>query len=290
MLKLPFRYVLSAGYAKMVIENIVLAAEAMTHAGFFNLLVLLDPVMRQHYHWHDLSSGKANPEQIAKFMHKELFPDEDTARIVKEVCIDFKLGEIKITMWNKMNAGYVFRRIYLPMEWKELFTEAEIKAIIGHELGHLKLGSDAMVPMRLVNRVGDELLFSMLPVHTTGYFLILMSIVSGNLSYLKAVCLTFLYRLMQLLVENHFSRKDEYRADQYGAKASGAKAMREALKKIDHKARTELWEGLFLLTPIKQAYYRWLVKKEEGMFREALLDHPFLPKRLQALTRIEPVL
>lgn len=283
MLKLPFRYTLSAVYAKLIIEDVILAAQGVASAGWFNLLVFADPIFQWGRQQRTQQLSQIQSQEIIRHVQKELGPDEDAARIVKEVCVDFKLGEIRIIMWNRMNAGYVFRRIYLPLQWREFLDEDELKAIVGHELGHQKMGTDSMVPLRLVNRLGDELLFTMLPVHATGYFLLLMSILSENTSYLKLLPLTLLYRLVHLVIENHFMRKDEYKADQYGAQAVSREKMKSALSKIDLRARTEILDNLPYLPYMKQCYYQWLLKKEKGFLREAMLDHPFLHKRLHAL-------
>lgn len=284
MLQLPFRYVLSAAYAKLIIEDVVLAAQGLASAGWFNLIVFADPVFQWITQVRNLQQSQLKSQQIVQYVQQELGSDDEAVKMVKEVCVDFKLGEIRVIMWNRMNAGYVFRRIYLPSQWKEFLEEDELKAIIGHELGHQKMGTDAMVPLRLVNRMGDELLFTMLPVHMTGYFLLLMSFISNNISYLKLLSLTLLYRVIHTVIENYFSRKDEYVADQYGAKATTPQTMSNALSKIDFRARMEIWENLSFLPDFKQLYYQWLLKKEEGVLREALLDHPFLHKRIKALT------
>lgn len=283
MLKLPFRYALSAVYAKLIIEDVILAAQGMASAGWFNLFIFADPIFQCLRQQRSQQLWKMQSQELVRHVQKELGPDEEAARIVKEVCVDFKLGEIRVIMWNRMNAGYVFKRIYLPLQWREFLDEEELKAIVGHELGHQKMGTDSMVPMRLVNRLGDELLFAMLPVHATGYFLLLLSVLSENISYLKLLSLTFLYRLVHLVVENHFMRKDEFQADRYGAQAVNEEKMKSALSKIDLRARTEILDNLPYLPHIKQFYYQWLLKKEKGMLREALLDHPYLHKRLHAL-------
>ena len=174
-------------------------------------------------------------------------------------------------------------RILLPSQWKEFLSETELKAIVGHELGHLKMNSDAYIPMRLVNRMGDEFLYTLLPLQATGYFLLLMSLISKNPTYLKALTLTVLFRVAHLLVENFFTRKDEYTADQYGKKVSDSTSMINALTKIDQRARQEIFENLYRLPIGKQIYYKWLLIKEKGKLRESLLDHPYLQKRIKAL-------
>jgi Zn-dependent protease with chaperone function len=283
MLKLPFRYTLSTLYAKLMIDDVILAAQSLTSAGLFNLLVLIDPSIQWHQFIQTTALRQKEADQMLQKLHKELFADADTEKIVKEVCFDLEIGEIKVLMWNRMNAGYVFRRIYLPAKWKELFTENELKAIIGHELGHLKMGSDAMIPLRLVNKVGDEMFYSMIPVHVTGYFLLLTSLMSQNIAYVKMMSLTLLFRTVHFCIENYFSRHDEYKADQYGVKVASHTDMKNALKKIDSRARLEILEHLDCLPYVKQAYYYWLIKKDAGWLRELLLDHPFLHKRLKTI-------
>lgn len=283
MLQLPFRYALSAAYAKLIIEDVILAAQGFASAGWFNVLIFADPVLQWHRQVRQQQVRQLKSQQVVEYIQKELGTDEDALRIVKEVCVDFKLGEVRIIMWNRMNAGYVFRRIYLPAQWRDFLEEEELRSIIGHELGHQKMGTDALVPLRLVNRMGDELLFTMLPVHKAGYFLLLMSLISQNISYLKLLSLTFLYRIVHLAIENYFTRKDEYTADQYGAQATSPDTMKQALSKIDQRAKLEILDNLPFLPQVKQLYYHWLIKKEDGILREALLDHPYLHKRLKAL-------
>ncbi|HJV45298.1 MAG TPA: M48 family metallopeptidase [Bacillota bacterium] len=283
MLKIPFRYALSTIYAKFIIEDIILAAQSLTSAGLFNLLVLIDPSI-QWYQFIQTNSIRSQESELAlQKLHKDLSLDPETDRVVKEVCIDLEIGEIKVFMWNKMNAGYVFRRVYLPAGWKDLFSENELKAIIGHELGHLKLGADALIPLRLVNKIGDEILYSLIPAHATGYLLLLSSIMTQNITYIKMMSLSLFFRIIHFMVENFFSRKDEYEADQYGVKVAGQEAMKNALSKIDIRARVELLENLNYFPYVKQAFYHWLLKKDTGRFRELLLDHPFLHKRLKTI-------
>lgn len=281
--KLSFRYVLSVGYAKCIIEDLSVLIPALSSAGWYNLLFFIDPATQVYRQTKAYNQNSQKVEEVTQYLRKEIYPDETTMRIVKEVCVDFRLGEIKVLMWNRMNAGYVFRRIYLPAKWQEVFSEAEIKGIIGHELGHQKMGSDRYVPLRLINRLGDELLNAMIPAHATGFFLALMAVITNNPSYFKWFSITCFYRLLHYVIENYFARKDEYKADQYGARLVGGQTMKRALMKIDEKARIEIFEHLERIPFPKKNYYRWLLGKEEGNLREWLLDHPFLTKRLQAL-------
>lgn len=283
MIKLPFRYALSSFYAKLIIDDLFLAIQAAASIGWHHTLIFLDPAMQYLYHQRLSELNQCQTDDVKKYVKKHLKLDEDTEKVVKEVCVDLKAGEVKIIMWNRMNAGYVFRRIFLPAEWKDFLTDNELKAIVGHELGHLKMNTDSYIPMRLVNRMGDEFLYSLLPVHTTGYFLLLMTLVSQNPAYIKALSLTCVYRLVHLLVENFISRKDEFKADQYGKKVSDSSSMISALTKIEQRARVEIFENLYRLPICKQVYYHWLLIKEKGAIRESLLDHPFLHKRVQAL-------
>jgi hypothetical protein len=283
MLKLPFRYALSAMYTKLLVEDLVQIMHTFASAGWYNLIFLLDPAVSFYRNKALRHKSQQKREQAAHYFMREIHADDETSRIVKEVCVDLQAGEIKVLLWNRMNAGYVFRRIYLPAEWKEWLSEKELKAIIGHEVGHLKIGSDALVPLRLVNRMGDHLLFQMLPIHITGAFLIFMATVTENWAFLQLASATILFRSFHLIIENTFSRKDEYAVDQYGVKATNASTMKQALKKIHLRAKEELIQQIPSLPPLLQSYYIWLFKKESGKFRELLYDHPFLEKRLQAL-------
>lgn len=283
MIKLPFRYALSSMYAKLIIDDLFLAIQAAASIGWHHGLIFFDPAMQYHYQQRMNEISQCQGDDVKKYVKKKLKLDEDTDKIVKEVCVDFKAGEIKIILWDRMNAGYVFRRIFLPAEWKGFLSEQELKAIVGHELGHLKMNSDSYIPMRFVNRMGDEFLYSLLPVHTTGYFLLLMTLVSQNPAYVKALTITALFRFVHLMIENFIARKDEYKADQFGKKATDSETMISALSKIEQRARTEIFEHLHRLPLCKQFYYQWLLKKEKGSLREGLLDHPFLHKRIQAL-------
>ena len=283
MIKLPFRYALSSVYAKLVIDDLFLAIQAAASIGWHNTLIFFDPAMQYLFQQRMDELNQYQTDDVKRYVKKNLKLDEDTEKVVKEVCVDLKAGEIKVIMWNRMNAGYVFRRIFLPAEWKDFLSENELKAIVGHELGHLKMNTDSYVPMRLVNRMGDEFLYTLLPVHTTGYFFVLMTLISQNPAYIKALSLTVLYRIAHLLIDNFMTRKDEFKADQYGKKVSDSSSMISALTKIEQRARVEIFENLYRLPLCKQFYYRWLLIKDKGILRECLLDHPFLHKRVQAL-------
>ena len=118
MIKLPFRYALSSVYAKLIVDDLFLAMQAAASAGWMNLLVVFDPAMQSLYQHRLQEVSQCESKNVTNYVREELGLDEDTYKVVKEVCVDLKTGEIKVIMWDRMNAGYVFRKnpIALTME------------------------------------------------------------------------------------------------------------------------------------------------------------------------------
>ncbi|MEM5843423.1 MAG: zinc metalloprotease HtpX [Candidatus Aenigmatarchaeota archaeon] len=193
-----------------------------------------------------------------------------------------------------------------------LVNEKELKAVIGHEIGHHMHRDNAVM-----------LLFGLLPsiIYFLGYFLIRISIFSGsseresrgNILLLAlgifAVIISFIIQILVLA----FSRLREYFADIEGAKSAGKLSMQSSLAKLHYyyeanldvlnELRNNQTKTLFIYaftqaianpfanldnalsksSSIEKKRIEELKKSEVSSIQEFLSTHPPIPKRLRFL-------
>ena len=146
-------------------------------------------------------------------------------------------GSKRSTKLNAFFTGFgTFRKIVFYDTLLEKLDEAEIVAVLAHEMGHFKL-------KHIVKMIGAS-------IAQTGIMLYLLSIFLGNTElssafgmqqttvYSSLVFFAFLYTPISFLVSvlfNFFSRKNEFAADKYAAQSTGSpELLISSLKKLSH--------------------------------------------------------
>jgi len=253
--------------------------------------------------------------------------DEKLQKIVNEVAkkLNYK-GKLKavitrnFTLPNAFAYGnFIFGKyVAVSPGMLNLVDEEELKAVVGHEIGHHKHKDNAVM-----------LLFGLLPsiVYYFGYFLVRISLVSsnekekrGNAVFLIVGIFAMLFSFILQVLVLAFSRLREYFADFEGAKANGKEVMQSSLAKIHYyytanidalqELRTSNTRALFiyafaqtLMNPfedldevfseekekkakrvrVNKEKIEELKKLETSPLEEFLATHPPIPKRLRFL-------
>ncbi len=254
--------------------------------------------------------------------------DEDLQRLVNEVArqAGFKKPPKAVVVEGPPNAfAYgnflAGRWVAVSSEMLRITSRDELKAVIGHELGHHKHGDNAiMLFMGLIPSV--LYYFGLMLVQASFYYSGLSSRrdrSSGGIVFLAAgVAAIILSFLMQILVLA-FSRLREYYADAHGAGVAGARNMQRALAKLhvyysyNKYARASLSESklraLFIYAfteAYANPYYPAFLPRPPGDFSGIDIDevidelrrtqtsspeeffstHPPIPKRIRFLDRL----
>ena len=171
-------------------------------------------------------------------------------------------------------------------------TEDELKAIIGHELGHIKHGDTlrrwiVQSWISIFHSIGSFLLF-------TGFILAGISAVEAVLerntaNILVGLILSAIGGMMMLisklvgLIALHHDRFNEYLADEFGARLVGGNSMISALIKINQTNSGILPKGI----PYSPYPDSWQVKPVKTNPIENLFsDHPPIEKRIERIKKI----
>jgi len=225
--------------------------------------------------------------------------DEYLQKLVDEVRekIGMKGKVIALRVEGPPNAfaygNFIFgRRVAVSESLMNMLSEEELKAVIGHELGH-HMHRDTVV----------TLLFSIIPsvIYYLGYSMVVKGInkEENNVIFLLVgIGLVIVSFLVQILVLA-FSRLREYYADYVGAKYVSKEAMQSALAKLFlfyHKNREELREvrsntfsTLFiyaLANPLVSREEIEAIKNTPITELEFLSTHPPIQKRLKFLDQV----
>jgi len=225
--------------------------------------------------------------------------DEYLQKLVDEVKekVGIKGKVIALRVSGPPNAfaygNFIFgRRVAVSESLINMLSEEELKAVIGHELGH-HLHKDTVI----------TLLFSIIPsvIYYLGYSMVIRSInreENNILPLLVGLGLVIVSFLVQLLVLA-FSRLREYYADYVGAKYVSKEAMQSALARLFlfyHKNKEELSEirsntfsTLFiyaLANPLISKEDIEAIKNTPIVELEFLSTHPPIQKRLKFLDQV----
>ncbi|MEM5811429.1 MAG: M48 family metalloprotease [Candidatus Aenigmatarchaeota archaeon] len=184
-----------------------------------------------------------------------------------------------------------------------LTNENELKAVIGHEIGHHIHRDNAIM-----------LLFGLLPalLYYLGYFLFRAGLFSrgsrreGGSSAILAILgiVAMLASFIVQILVLAFSRLREYYADTVGAKSAGKINMQSSLAKIHYyykgdvesiqKLKDSSFKTLFiyaftnsLANPFREIEIEKVKKEKYSAIEEFLSSHPPIPKRLIFLDKLK---
>ncbi len=171
-------------------------------------------------------------------------------------------------------------------------TENELKAIIGHELGHIKHGDTlrrwiVQSWISIFHSIGSFLMF-------TGFILAGIGAVEAVLernavNILAGLILSAIGGLMMLisklvgLIALHHDRLNEYLADEFGARLVGGDSMISALIKIHQTNSGMLPRGV----PYSPYPDSWQVKPiRTNPIDNLFSDHPPIEKRIERIKKL----
>lgn len=175
------------------------------------------------------------------------------------------------TGWNKNDALVAVSQGLL-----ERFSADEVKAVLGHEIGHVANGD--MVTLTLIQGVVNT--FVMFFARIIGYFVdrVLLKNDEGRGIgfYITTIVAELVLGILATIIVMWFSRKREFRADYAGASLVSSSAMISALQHLQAESNipVEMPDSL-------QAFgINGALKKG---FQELFLSHPRLEDRIAAL-------
>lgn len=175
------------------------------------------------------------------------------------------------TGWNKNDALVAVSQGLL-----ERFTPDEIKAVLGHEIGHVANGD--MVTLALIQGVVNT--FVMFFARIIGYFVdrVLLKNEEGRGIgfFVTTIIAELVLGILATIIVMWFSRKREFRADHAGASLVSPMAMISALQHLQAEANVpgEMPDSL-------QAF--GINGAIKNGFQELFMSHPHLEDRIAAL-------
>ncbi|WP_369602259.1 protease HtpX [Hahella sp. SMD15-11] len=181
------------------------------------------------------------------------------------------------TGWNKDNA-----LVAVSSGLLERYSQDEIRAILGHEIGHVANGDMVTLALlqgvlntfviffaRIIGTVVDQALFRRNDSESPGWGY-------GPGYYIVSIIAELVLGILASLIVMWFSRQREFRADAAGAQLAGAGAMIAALRHL--QAETSLPDEM----PETLTAFAINEGFKQGMAR-LFSTHPPLEERIQAL-------
>ena len=210
-------------------------------------------------------------------------PRDDVGEVIQQELSQFKLVGPKIRVWDTgnqiINAAAVgmvpwYRQLWISDRLIQLFTEAELRAIVRHEVGHLQLGHAAirsgvlLMPVTMVALVGwlrwDD------PVAIGK----IASCVGASMLEVTGV-MSILYLIYAMTALRNLSHTFEFEADLIAC----CKPLGE-LEKIDSRNRLEICQQRWL--GMQAAIERLAICMPSQVDKNSVL-HPSLRARMKAL-------
>lgn len=176
------------------------------------------------------------------------------------------------TGWNRNNA-----LIAVSTGLLDSMTEDEIKAVLGHEIGHVANGD--MITLSLIQGVLNT--FVMFFARIVGHFAAtLFKDESGHISYLAMIIVTIiteiLFGILASIIVMWFSRKREFHADKDGAHLASKQGMIHALERLKQFQEHP--------SDMPSEMVAFGINGESKMaFIRLFMSHPPLEDRIQAL-------
>ncbi|MFW6157560.1 MAG: protease HtpX [Balneolaceae bacterium] len=159
------------------------------------------------------------------------------------------------------------------------FDEEEIKAVLGHEIGHVANGD--MITLALIQGVVNT--FVMFLARVIGFAVDRMILKNerglGIGYFITTIVAEIVLAILASMIVFWFSRRREFHADEAGAKLGGKRGMIAALERL--KAETEQPSPL----PESMQAFGITSGKMSGL-KALFMTHPPLEKRIEALKRL----
>ena len=158
------------------------------------------------------------------------------------------------------------------------FPREEVRAVMAHEIGHVANGD--MITLALLQGVVNT--FVMFFARVAGYFIdrvVFRSDRPGIGFYLCSIACEIVFAILASTIVFWFSRRREFRADQWGARLGGKEAMIGALERLGGeslaKAETTLPDELVAFGIGRNG--------RSGKLKRLFSTHPPLSERIAAL-------
>lgn len=212
--------------------------------------------------------------------HKEMWLMQTVEELSQKAGI--KMPEVAIfpshdanafaTGWNKNDA-----LVAVSSGMLERFPPDEIKAVLGHEIGHVSNGD--MVTLSLIQGVINT--FVMFFARIAGYAVdqfLRRNDDEGGVGwgyYIATFVFEILFGILASTIVMWFSRFREFRADEAGARLAGKGAMIAALARLQSEHEESHMPDSMLAFGIRRG--------KAPTFGELFASHPPIEKRIQAL-------
>lgn len=215
--------------------------------------------------------------------HKEAWLLETVAQLAKEAGI--KMPEVAIfpshdanafaTGWNKNDA-----LVAVSSGMLERFPPDEIKAVLGHEIGHVANGD--MVTLTLIQGVVNTfvMFFARIAAYAVDQFL-RRNDDEGSVGwgyYIATFIFEILFGILASMIVMWFSRFREFRADEAGARLASKGAMIAALARLQQEHEESHMPDSMLAFGIRRG--------KTPTLGELFSSHPPIEKRIKALQNL----
>lgn len=177
------------------------------------------------------------------------------------------------TGWNKNDA-----LVAVSSGMMDRFTPDEIKAVLGHEIGHVANGD--MVTLSLVQGVVNTfvMFFARIAAYAVDQFLRKGDDNQGSVGfsyYIVTFVFEILFGVLASMIVMWFSRYREFRADEAGARLAGKGAMIAALARLQQESEESRMPDSMLAFGIRRG--------KTPTFGQLFSSHPPIEVRIKAL-------
>ncbi|REG85748.1 protease HtpX [Marinomonas pollencensis] len=212
--------------------------------------------------------------------HKEAWLIDTVAELSREAGI--KMPEVAIfpshdanafaTGWNKNDA-----LVAVSSGMMDRFPPDEIKAVVGHEIGHVANGD--MITLSLIQGVVNTfvMFFARIAAYAVDQFL-RKDDEEGSVGwgyYIATFIFEILFGILASMIVMWFSRFREFRADEAGARLAGKGAMIAALARLQQEHEASHMPDSMMAFGINRG--------KAPTLGELFSSHPPINKRIQAL-------
>ncbi|MBB5021070.1 protease HtpX [Desulfurispira natronophila] len=177
------------------------------------------------------------------------------------------------TGWSRNNA-----LVAVSQGMMDRFSEDEIRAVLGHEIGHVANGD--MVTLALIQGVVNTfvMFFARIIGYTVDRVVFKTERGLGIGYYIVTIMAEIVLAILASMIVFWFSRRREYRADEAGAYLAGSGAMIAALERLKRE------QGLPDEMPESMSAFGINSGVRTGM-KKLFMTHPPLDERIAALQR-----